>query len=102
MNEICKTCDTRIRLQKCNGRDGDFRYCFRKVGSTYGLEKTIVPFSDLHELYQKSEHLQNSVVEESMFLDGEDYGRDGHMVLLMGRYILDPDGNRYPIGFVTK
>ena len=25
----------------CDGRYGNFRYCFRKVGSTYGLEKTI-------------------------------------------------------------
>ena len=37
MNKLCEICDTRNRLGMCNGRDGDFKYCFRKVGSTNGL-----------------------------------------------------------------
>ena len=39
MNKLCEICDTRNRLGICNGRDGDFKYCFRRVGSMNGLEK---------------------------------------------------------------
>lgn len=50
MNKICETCDTKNRLRLCSGRDGDFKYCFRKAGSTYGLEQTITPFNTTDEL----------------------------------------------------
>ena len=44
INKICETCDTRNRLCLCNGVEGDFKYCFRKVGSVYDLQETITPF----------------------------------------------------------
>ena len=55
MNKLCEICDTRNRLGMCNGRDGVFKYCFRKVGSTHRLEETITPFNTLHELYKNQE-----------------------------------------------
>lgn len=33
MNKICKTCRRRTRLQNCVGKDGDFKYCYRKKES---------------------------------------------------------------------
>lgn len=51
INKICETCDTRNRLCLCNGVEGDFKYCFRKVGSVYDLQETITPFNDLDEIF---------------------------------------------------
>ena len=54
MNKLCERCDTRCRLGICDGKEGDFKFCFRRVGSINGLEKTITPFNTLEELIEKS------------------------------------------------
>ena len=96
MNRICETCDTKIRLGICEGKEGDFKYCYRKTGSRFGLEETIKPFTELIELH---EHLDQSIDRQSLRLT-DDYGNDGNMCLLMGKYYADD--NEYPLGFITK
>lgn len=98
MNIICENCDTKCRLGMCEGRDGEFKYCFRRVGSIGGLEKTITPFITLHELYDKQSWL-DWVFPDSLVLDYKPYGNDNHMVLLWG--ISKIDGEPLPIGYVT-
>jgi hypothetical protein len=85
MSDICKTCDTRCRLGLCKGRDGDFRFCFRRIGTLTDLKDTITPFNTLHELYEKCDWLQEWFVPESLILDNQPYGRDNNMVLLWGQ-----------------
>lgn len=108
MNDICINCDTRIRLGLCNGREGNFKYCYRKVGSVNGLEKTITPFNTINDLYKNCEHL-NCTIKEQTFLGNKPYANDEHMVLLYGLYKDEPDleekikcGFVYPIGYVTR
>ena len=62
MNKLCEICDTRNRLCMCNGRDGDFKYCFRRVGSTNRLEETITPL--LHYM----NYMKNVVGLNGLFL----------------------------------
>ena len=101
MNKICEICDTRCRLGMCNGKDGDFKYCFRKTGSIYDLEETITPFNTLHELYDKCKWL-DWVVPETLVLDSESYGTGNNMVLLWGQYREQLGTNKaQPCGFVT-
>ena len=101
MNKLCEICDTRNRLGICKGRDGDFKYCFRRVGSTNGLEKTITPFNTLHELYEKCDCLK-WVVPETLELDNEPYGIGNHMVLLWGQSERQLGTNEgQPVGYVT-
>ena len=75
MNELCQICDTKIRLKKCNGKDGNFKFCFRRTGSIEGIEETITPFNSLHELYQKCKWL-DWIIEDSMELQKELYGQN--------------------------
>ena len=100
MNKICERCDTRCRLKMCDGRDGDFKYCFRRTGSTDGLKETITPFNTLHELYEKQPWL-DWIDQESLLLSNEPYG-DTNMVVLWGSY-KEIYGSRLlsPCGFVT-
>ena len=101
MNKLCEICDTRCRLGICNGNDGDFKYCFRKTGSTYGLEKTITPFNTLHELYEKCKWL-DCIVPETLILDNKPYGSGNNMVLLWGQHKGQLGSkNGQPCGFVT-
>ena len=101
MNKLCEICDTRNRLGICNGRDGDFKYCFRRVGSMNGLEKTITPFTTLHELYEKCNWL-DWIVPETLKLENEPYGRGNNMVLLCGQSERQlGTSERQPVGFVT-
>ena len=98
MNKLCEICDTKNRLGICNGRDGDFKYCFRRVGSTNGLEETITPFTTLHELYEKCSWLK-WIVPGTLELENEPYGSKNNMVLLMGK---SENTDEYlPVGFVT-
>lgn len=101
MNKICKNCDTRCRLGLCDGREGDFKYCFRRTGSVSGLEDTITPFSTLHELYEKCSWL-DWINPESLVLSNEPYGKN-YMVLLLGQYAEKIDGTikNIPVGYVT-
>lgn len=99
MNKLCEICDTRIRLKKCNGREGDFKYCFRRVGSLENIEETITPFNSLHELYQKCKWL-DWIIEDSMELQKESYGLNS--VLLLGKEKNQFNiGKVLPIGYVT-
>ena len=98
MNKLCEICDTRNRLGMCNGRDGVFKYCFRKVGSTHRLEETITPFNTLHELYEKCDWL-DWIIPETIKLENKSYGSKNNMVLLMGK---SENTDEYlPVGFVT-
>ena len=98
MSKICETCDTRLRLGLCKGKDEDFKYCFRKVGSVNGLEETITPFNTLDELYTKCKWL-DWVEKDTLVLDEMDYG-DEHMRLLFGQ---EKGVNKtFPVGYVTK
>jgi hypothetical protein len=112
MNNICKTCDTRIRLRICNGREGDFKYCFRRVGTRNGLEETITPFNTIEELYDKCKWLKN-VIKDSLYLDEEhDYERpynEEHFTALYGLYKYEEDldekiecGWKRRIGYVIR
>ena len=101
MNKLCEICDTRNRLGMCNGRDGDFKYCFRRVGSTNRLEETITPFTTLHELYEKCSWLK-WIVPETLELENEAYGRGNNRVLLWGQSESQLGTNEgQPVGFVT-
>lgn len=99
MNNLCKICDTRERLRMCNGRDGDFKYCFRRVGTTSGLKETITPFITLHELYEKCDWLEH-IVPESLYLEDKAYVGD-NMRLLWGQYENQIGTNKgQPVGYV--
>ena len=101
MNTICKTCDTRNRLGCCNGQDGDFKYCFRRVGSRTGLAETITPFNTLHEMYEKCNWL-HWIVPETLILDNQPYGGGDDMVLLWGQSERQLGTNQgQPVGYVT-
>ena len=97
MNIICTNCDTRNRLHLCGGKDGDFKYCFRRAGSTMGLKKTITQFNTLHELYQKCSWL-DWIIPETLVLENKPYGNNDNMVLLKGHF---GSNNSLPLGFVT-
>lgn len=97
MNNICKNCDTRNRLHLCDGKDGDFKYCFRRAGSLMGLKKTITPFNTLHELYQKCTWL-DWIAPETLVLENKPYGNGDNMVLLKGHF---GSNNSLPLGYVT-
>lgn len=99
MNEICKTCDTKNRLGLCEGKNGNFKYCFRKAGSTDGLEKTITPFTTMEDLYLSCEWINTCFEQGSLKFDDYYYTNDKHMLLLYGKYF--GDSKEYPIGFVT-
>jgi len=104
MNSVCKTCDTRNRLGMCLGKDGDFTYCFRPVGSVSNIPGNITPFNTIDELLKNNKWLD--VIEGTVYLDDEYYGCDKHMKLLLGLFNGETEeniksGKRYPIGFVT-
>lgn len=101
MNKICEKCDTKCRLGLCQGKEGDFKYCFRKTGSLSGLKETITPFSTLHELYEKCEWL-DWIVPESLILDNTPYAKSNTMVLLWGQTKNQIGTNKaQPIGYIT-
>ena len=99
MNNLCENCDAKNRLGKCGGRDGTFKYCFRRCGSTDGLESTIIPFNDIADLYNH-DYFNNDVfgiIKGSL--------RMGNYCdstkLLLGKYIKEESDKEYPIGYVT-
>lgn len=98
MNKICEKCDTRCRLGMCNGRDGDFKYCFRKTGSICDLQETITPFNTLHELYEKCKWL-DWINPETLILDNRPYSSGNKMVLLWGQ--CKGTNQAFPCGYVT-
>lgn len=93
MNKICETCDTRCRLNMCIGREGKFKYCYRKCGSAEGLEESIRPFNNINELYYI---LNFPVIDNSLHI--ETYGKN--ISILLGKYNLDNDVKEYPMGFI--
>lgn len=109
MNKICETCDTRLRLGICKGKDGDFRYCFRRMGSLNGLEITITPFNTLDELYEKcrwlngGEHPDNGYIKKQLYLDNVPYADDEHMRVLYGLHKKEEDlDEKIECGWVRK
>ena len=105
MNKICETCDTRNRLGMCNGLDGNFKYCYRPVGSISNIPGNITPFNTIDELFEKNDRIK-SVIKESAVLDENYYGRGHHMKLLFGLYYGEPQEkieskSYYPVGFVV-
>lgn len=103
MNPICKTCDTRIRLRRCNGKNGDFKYCMRKVGSINGLEESIVQFNTFEDIKKNLNSYTDGFIFDSLWLDDTtDYDAAGTMTLLWGKWRSCPDMVEYPIGYVTK
>lgn len=105
MNKICETCDTRNRLGMCNGLDGNFKYCYRPVGSISNIPGNITPFNTIDELFEKNDWIK-SVIKESAVLDENYYGRGHHMKLLLGLFYGEPQekidsGINYPVGYVT-
>lgn len=99
INKICETCDTRNRLCLCNGVEGDFKYCFRKVGSVYDLQETITPFNNLDEIFLNDCDYIKDLDKESLYLSKNYYDNTEHMRLLFGRFLGDSD-KVYPVGFV--
>lgn len=107
MNNICKTCDTRLRMKMCDGKDGEFKYCYRPVGSRENIPEEIFPFTTIDELYP---HLIKRwgewLIKESLKM--EDYGCN--MFILLGCYahpIPIPYGwwkpdTIYPVGYITR
>lgn len=108
MNKICRKCDTKNRLKMCIGRDGNFKYCFRRCGSLKGLEETITPFSTIDELYKKSNWLRSYTVKEYAKFNPNDGYIDNNMCILFGlfkeKYIENKikNGYRYPLGYIIK
>lgn len=105
MNKICETCDTRKRLKMCNGRDGDFKYCYRPAGSVSSIPNNITPFNTIDELFEKNDWIK-SVIKSTATLDNDYYGKDHHMKLLLGLFYGEPQEkikskSYYPVGFVT-
>ena len=100
---ICYTCDTRKRLHMCNGRSGAFKYCFRKSGSTNGLEATITPFNKPDDLFVNKVDYIQALDKNSLILDETNYGSDGFMCLMYGKFKGDIDtADDYPVGYITK
>ena len=105
MNKICETCDTRNRLKMCDGKDGDFRYCYRPAGSTSNIIGNITPFNTIDELFEKNDWIK-SVIKSTATLDRDYYGKDHHMKLLLGLRYGEPQEkieskSYYPVGFVV-
>ena len=98
MSKICETCDTKNRLKLCNGREEDFKYCFRKVGSLHGVEESIQPFNELQEL-KNNNFLDGWVIADSLHM----VNYSSHINLLLGDSI-DYDGtiNEIPVGYIIK
>lgn len=94
MNKICTTCDTRLRLGMCNGKEGDFRFCFRRCGSIEGTKESIYQFNDIEELYE-SPTIKNLTIKN---LKMTNYYLE-HVGLVKGEY---PDGTMAPVGYVIK
>jgi len=104
MNKICETCDTRKRLKMCDGRDGDFKYCYRPAGSTSNIPGNITQFNTIDELFEKNDWIK-SVIKSTATLDN-DYYENHHMKLLLGLFYGEPQEkikskSYYPVGFVT-
>lgn len=105
MNDICVTCDTRNRLHLCSGKDGNFTYCFRPVGSVSNIPGNIIQFNNIDELFLHDGWVQN-INKETVYLDDEYYGAGHHMRLLLGLFHGEPQekidlGDCYPVGFIT-
>lgn len=100
MNKICETCDTKNRLGLCDGKDGDFKYCYRKAGSLHGLSESITPFNTIEELYKKIGHDRLNWIDKDSLYMVHYYKR---INLLLGSYI-DSDGKEKecPVGYIIK
>ena len=107
INNICKTCDTRLRLNRCDGKEGNFKYCYRQCYTLRGIEESIQPFNELSEL-----KINNKFKD----LHIEDYSGK-HIGILLGKYDVnkcikdeyiekfkddESFNTEYPLGFIIK
>lgn len=80
MNKICKTCDTRNRLNLCNGRNGDFKYCYRPCGSISNItDISIQPFNDVSEV---ETNFDGYIINDEKWI--EEYGGE-HFKIMMAK-----------------
>lgn len=101
-NEICKECDTRCRLKMCEGKQGDFRYCYRPVGSLDNISpSSIISFNTLNELVAKINQQEDELFHvEADTVELQPYGR---MYMLIGQFVNDEERNtKHPIGYIAK
>lgn len=87
MNTICLNCDTRKRLKLCQGKDGDFKYCYRSSGGLTRAKNTISPFNTLNELYNiinKKDGILE-IKKNSLKIDFN-YANNHNLGLLLGIY----------------
>jgi len=99
MSKICATCDTKNRLGLCPGKEEDFKYCYRRVGSLEGLEDTITPFNTVEQLYDKLPETLSDVEKDSLII--KEYG-GAHVGILVGKYKYCGRDKEYPIGYIIK
>lgn len=92
MNIICENCDTRIRLNLCNGKIGEFKYCYRPTGSLNNINnETILPFNKISEIKTP---FDNAILKGTFEIS--DYG--GRMKILTAEWL---DRKRFPVGYIT-
>ena len=85
MNKVCETCDSRIRLNLCEGKNTEFKYCYRKSGNPQQTKDTIFQFNTIDELkiHIKKEHKYMDV--ESLTIAWE-YSRDDTIGMILCKY----------------
>lgn len=96
MSSICKTCDTKNRLNLCNGREEEFKYCYRRCGSISNIPETITPFNTIEELIINVPKGEFDWVKTET-LEIKPYDND--IDILMGVFI---DNTYAPIGFIIR
>ena len=113
MNKICNTCDTRIRLCRCPGRDGDFKNCYRPCGSVSNITpETIQPFNKYSEIRTPYDDIIVGRIDSSLEMGEKSEPIDQcHTVLLTALVLFNKIKNndiimeyeirRIPIGHIT-
>lgn len=95
MNTLCINCDAKNRLGMCIGKDGDFKYCYRRVGSVGISQQTITQFNTLDELVNTNPSEFDYIKTDTLVM--KDYSKGTK--LLSGEY---SDGKIYPVGFIIS
>jgi hypothetical protein len=89
MNKICKTCDTKNRLRLCNGKDENFKYCYRKSGNPEQTKDTIFQFNSIEELKNKLKEEDKYINENALKIDWNYDEYKGHIGLALCEYDYD-------------
>lgn len=85
MNIICESCDAKNRLKLCNGKDGSFKYCYRRSGNPEITKSSIFQFNTIEELKSNLIVSDGCLNTDSMEIDWG-YGRDNHTALILCKY----------------